>query len=187
MSEIARSIDWEAVERDYRAGTLSVRAISSGHGITEGAIRKRARRDGWQRDLSSEVRRAVRTKLVRTTIERVPANADAAQIVEAAAERDVTIILAHRQDIAKHRALARQLLAELETTKGLSLPTSVGVLKTLTETLRTLIALEREAFCLDAEPQQDPAERIAQMSPDERYAESVELVRRIGILVEVRG
>ena len=44
--------DWERIELDYRAGVKSLREIASEHGITEGAIRKRARRDGWERDLS---------------------------------------------------------------------------------------------------------------------------------------
>lgn len=41
--------DWEAIERDYRAGVLSLREIAIPNGITEGAIRKRAKRDGWER------------------------------------------------------------------------------------------------------------------------------------------
>ena len=35
--------DWEAIETAYRAGVMSLREIASLHGISEGAIRKRAK------------------------------------------------------------------------------------------------------------------------------------------------
>ena len=44
-----RKIDWRGIEADYRAGILSLREIAARHGCTEGAIRKRAKRDGWTR------------------------------------------------------------------------------------------------------------------------------------------
>ncbi|PHM72271.1 phage protein [Xenorhabdus sp. KJ12.1] len=44
--------DWEAIESAYRAGLLSLREIASQHGISEGAIRKRANRDEWDKRLS---------------------------------------------------------------------------------------------------------------------------------------
>lgn len=45
--------DWERIELDYRAGIKTLRQIAEEHGITHGAINKRAKRDGWERDLSS--------------------------------------------------------------------------------------------------------------------------------------
>lgn len=36
--------DWEAIETAYRAGVMSLREIASQHGISEGAISKRAKR-----------------------------------------------------------------------------------------------------------------------------------------------
>ena len=41
--------DWEAVQELYRVGVASLRAIAAQHGCTEGAIRKRAKKDGWTR------------------------------------------------------------------------------------------------------------------------------------------
>lgn len=43
--------DWEHIELDYRAGVKTLRPIAAEHGITHGAINKRAKRDGWERDL----------------------------------------------------------------------------------------------------------------------------------------
>lgn len=36
--------DWEAIESAYRAGVLSLRDIGDKYGVTEGAIRKRAKK-----------------------------------------------------------------------------------------------------------------------------------------------
>lgn len=48
--------DWEAIESACRAGLMSIREIASQHGITHGAINKRAKRDGWERDLKAKVK-----------------------------------------------------------------------------------------------------------------------------------
>ena len=38
--------DWERIRGEYRTNTLSTREIARRHGITEGAIRKRAKKEG---------------------------------------------------------------------------------------------------------------------------------------------
>lgn len=47
--------NWIEIERLYRAGQLSVRTIAASQGITHGAINKRAKRDGWGRDIAMGV------------------------------------------------------------------------------------------------------------------------------------
>ncbi|MEI7075050.1 terminase small subunit [Pectobacterium versatile] len=39
--------DWEAIERKYREGALSIRALAREHGISDAAIRKKAKLQGW--------------------------------------------------------------------------------------------------------------------------------------------
>ena len=43
-------VDWEAIERDYRAGVMTLRQIAQGQGITHVAIHRRAMRDCWARE-----------------------------------------------------------------------------------------------------------------------------------------
>ena len=64
----AEDADWEGIEREYRAGQLSNVAIAKEFGITEGAIRKRAKRDKWKKDLTERVKQAVRDELVRDAV-----------------------------------------------------------------------------------------------------------------------
>ncbi|HCE8860233.1 TPA: hypothetical protein NHV36_005529 [Klebsiella michiganensis] len=49
--------DWEAIESAYRAGVLSLRDIGDKYGVTEGAIRKRAKKLGWVRNIGTQVRK----------------------------------------------------------------------------------------------------------------------------------
>lgn len=174
--------DWEAIESAYRAGVMSLREIASQHGISEGAIRKRAKRDEWSRDLNAkvkeraddlvrkaEVRKQVRTE--KTLSERV--------LIEATAEVIATVRMEHRGDIRRARTLANALFDELEAecadiealrTLGqmmldpdengrdrlnelyhaiISMPERVKSMKALSETLKNLIGLERQAYSMD--------------------------------------
>lgn len=58
-------IDWEAIEREYRAGQLSIREVARKHGVSDTAIRKEAKAKGWKRDLADKVRKAVREEVFR--------------------------------------------------------------------------------------------------------------------------
>jgi hypothetical protein len=173
--------DWERIEADYRAGLLSVREIAASQGITHGAINKRAKRDGWERDLSARIQAKAdalvskREVSSQVSAERVVTDR---LIVEANAEVIAGIRLAHRTDIAKSRRVAMSLLEELESVtdnrdlfdelgemlrseddkgqdkrndlynKVISMSGRVSNMKQLSDTLKTLIALEREAYGL---------------------------------------
>jgi uncharacterized protein YjcR len=43
------AIDWLAIERDYRAGLLSLRALGEKHGCSHSTIANFASRHGWAR------------------------------------------------------------------------------------------------------------------------------------------
>jgi len=54
------TVDWIAVEGDYRAGQLSLREMADRHGTSESNIRKRANKNGWIRDPSGTKRELVK-------------------------------------------------------------------------------------------------------------------------------
>ena len=117
--------DWERIESDYRAGLLSLREIGSKDGhVTEGAIRKRAKKLGWTRDLGARIQakaeELVRKEAVRNDGTQLATANPAAEriIVEANAEAIANVRLAHRKDISKARRLVMSLLAELEALAG---------------------------------------------------------------------
>lgn len=49
--------DWEAIETAYRAGVMSLREIGTQYGVTEGAIRKKAKKLEWVRKGGTQVRK----------------------------------------------------------------------------------------------------------------------------------
>ncbi|HDL6778394.1 TPA: hypothetical protein PXJ89_003495 [Yersinia enterocolitica] len=171
--------DWEAIESAYRAGLMSLREIASQHNISEGAIRKRAKRDDWSRDLSAkikeraedlvrkeEVRKQVRTET--TLTERV--------LIEASAEVIANVRMEHRGDIRRAREITNALFdelgaecADIEALRNLgelmlhpdengrdrlnevyqsiiALPERVKAVKALSDAMKNLIGLERQAY-----------------------------------------
>lgn len=114
--------DWERIELEFRAGILSLREIAAADGnVSEGAIRKRAKRDGWERDLNAKIQaRAdalVRKAEVRSEV-RAEGAASERDIIEANAERIAQVRGEHRADITRMRALVLKLLGECEKEAG---------------------------------------------------------------------
>lgn len=113
--------DWERIELAYRAGVMSLREIASNHSITEGAIRKRAKRDGWVRDLSGKIAAKaddlVRKEAVRSEV-RTEAAATERELVDANALAIVQVRMTHRKDIARSRNIVMAMMAELEASCG---------------------------------------------------------------------
>jgi hypothetical protein len=109
--------DWERIEADYRAGLLSVREIAVAQGVSHVAIGKRAKRDGWERDLGAKIKAKAEALVTsRTVTKEVTAQRVATDraIIEANAEVIANVRIQHRQDIGRARTLAMGLLAELE-------------------------------------------------------------------------
>lgn len=113
----AKTINWPTIEKDYRAGIKSLRSIAAEHFVTEGAIRKRAKRDSWERDLSQRIK-AKADDLVRRATVRDLVRAETAVtervLVEVNAQVQKEVMMAHRSDIGKSRKLAMTLMRELE-------------------------------------------------------------------------
>ncbi|EBS4427397.1 hypothetical protein [Salmonella enterica] len=183
--------DWEAIETAYRAGVMSLREIASHHGISEGAIRKRAKRDDWSRDLNARIQQKaddlVRKQEVRKTV-RTKTELTERVLIEATAEVIASVRMEHRGDIRRVRELTNTLFDELGAQcadvgaleqlgdimfdpddkgrdrlnesyqKVISLPSRVKSLKDLSDSLKTLIGLEREAWSIGttSEPEKTP-------------------------------
>lgn len=122
------SPDWEQVEIAYRAGVKTLRQIADENGVTHGAVNKRAKRDGWDRDLSAKIKAKAEALVSKALVSdsvskerRITEN----EVVEAAAANSAAVQLGHRKDIHRARKLTASLFDELEqqtkpeTLKGL--------------------------------------------------------------------
>jgi hypothetical protein len=117
MAEERKQIDWEKVEKLYRPGKLSLRDIANICNCCESGIRRKAKAEGWARDLSARVDEAVRNKLVRIAVRTASAPSEK-EIIEAAAEISASIVLGHRKELVRLKDNEDALLAELEGKDG---------------------------------------------------------------------
>lgn len=111
--------DWERIEIEFRAGVLSLREIAAAHGSNHVAISRRAKKEGWGRDLSARVKaraEEIVTKRAVTADETARRSVTEKEVVEVNAQVQADIVLAHRTDIQRNRRLSMNLLAELELT-----------------------------------------------------------------------
>lgn len=186
MTPSKKSIDWEAIEKDWRAGIKSVLQIAGENGISHTAINKHFKKLGIPRDLQAKIAAKadalVSAAAVSATVSTETKPADV-EIIEANAQLQANIQLSHRKDIQRSRGLAMKLLDELEQTsdnrelfaqlglmlaapdekgtdklndlymKVISMPSRVDSMKKLSETLKVLVGLEREAFGIDGKQQ----------------------------------
>lgn len=129
--------DWERIELDYRAAVKTLRQIAEEHGITHGAINKRAKRDGWTRDLSAKIHAKadalVSKAAVSSEVSKESKIAER-QVVEANAQAVADIRLGHRRDIRRARTLTNALLDELEKQTD---PDTLAMLSELGELLHS--------------------------------------------------
>jgi hypothetical protein len=119
----SKTIDWELIEKHFRAGLLSLREIAKAcnDSVTEGAIRKRAKKDGWTRSLEAKIqqkasdqvaREAVRKELVRTgSTQLTPA--DERTVIEVNANKVAEVDIANRADLELVLATQRGLSQEI--------------------------------------------------------------------------
>lgn len=128
--------DWERIELDYRAGIKTLRQIADESGITHGAVNKRAKRDGWERDLSAKINAKadllVSKAMVSSEVSKESRAAEK-QVVDAAAQAVADVRLSHRKDIYRARRLTTALLDELEKQTD---PETLVLLEELGELLR---------------------------------------------------
>lgn len=109
--------DWERIEIEYRAGVRSVREIAALHGISHTAINKKAKAEGWLRDLSAKIKAKAEAKVSRALVSKEVSSETRileSAVVEANAQAIADIRLAHRADIRRGRTLVLSLLTELE-------------------------------------------------------------------------
>lgn len=165
-------IDWETIERLYRANQMSVREIARVHGISDKAIRDKAKELGWERDLTEKIDAKVRTALRTESASADPLTEK--QAIEEAVATTVTVVRSHRKRITRQTQLVDLLTAQLinaatdredleeaieeETAndktgerrarmmKAVSLSTHASTAVNLSNALKTLIGLERQAF-----------------------------------------
>ena len=163
VNSIKKAVDWEAVEFEYRRGLRTLRDIAAEYGVSHGAINKKARALGWERDLSEKIRRKAETlvskSLVSKEVSKSRLDTERA-VIEANAEAILQVALGHRTLIKKARDIADTLISELEQNRDEdNTNAKARTFQTLTTSLKTVVELERQALGMDK--QQVTADELA--------------------------
>ena len=197
--DIAKRPDWEAIESAYRAGVMSIREIASQYEITHQAISKRAKKEGWERDLKAKVKARAENLVAKREVASLVATEKAIserQLIEANAEVIANVRMEHRGDIRRARELTNNLFDELSAECAdvpalrklgelmfspddngrdklneiyhsiISLPERVKSAKALSETLKNLVGLERQAYGLDDVQPNKTASQLSELMDD---------------------
>lgn len=191
--------DWEAIESAYRAGLMSTREIASQHGITHTAINKRAKKEGWERDLKAKIKAKAESLVSKREVSKQVSSekmVSERQLIEANAEVIANVRMEHRGDIRRARNIANSLFDELEAEctdvaalqqlgdlmyepddkgydklneiyhKVISMPGRVKSMKDLSDTLKTLIGLERQAYDIDGLTGDESTKKLSDLMDD---------------------
>jgi hypothetical protein len=178
---MASKYDWETIEKAYRTGKYSNRQLSKIHTASEAAIRNRAKKNEWKKDLSKPVNARIKDKLTAKSAqekaeqeavnqgvepESMPRPSDE-EIIEAAANTAASIVFQHRAYAMKGREITGLLLDKLkeQMEAGTIIVPQFGknveidipldyigkTLSAATQSLDRLVKIERQAFRLDDE------------------------------------
>jgi AraC-like DNA-binding protein len=170
--------DWEAIEKDVRAGVLSLREISRRFKCPESTLRKKIKDEGWERSLVDRVRLRAQEKLLRKNM-RKP-NATDEEIVEEKSEEVAEVLFSHRRDISKMKRVEQELLLELknEPTKlwigqyqgkiiekvvAIAVTERAAALNNLANVQHKRIALERQAYGMTDNTNPDEDESLKEI------------------------
>lgn len=119
MAAKHNNLDWEAIERDYRAGIATLRVIADTHGTTHTTVLNKAKAEGWERDLSAKIAAKAEAILSKSEVADLSSNLSKPEseklIVESNAHVVAAVAIAERASIKRNRALSEKLLDELES------------------------------------------------------------------------
>ena len=111
------AVDWEAVENAYRAGVRSLKDIGKEFGVSDAGIIKRAKRDGWTRDLSAKIQAKadalVSEREVSAEVSERTKKAER-EVIEANATMLADRVIHQRTDISRARATVQRLWAMVD-------------------------------------------------------------------------
>lgn len=183
-----KKINYSIIEPHWRAGIKSPTELAAeysqltGVEITRVALIRYFQRKGIPRSLAGQIREKADemvAAMVTPTKVTKPSNGGMVtprtdeEIVHDNATAVATIRMAHRADIRRARSILAKAMEDLEESED-DVKTRIACVKAAAEALRTVVALEREAWGMQAE--EPPA-------PEEPETDPVEVARRIAFLL----
>lgn len=175
----AKNVDWIAIEGAYRAGVDSLRTIAGAHGLSEAAIRKTAKKNGWSRDPTGTKRAIVNARMASSSQGAQGGTQEGAQCAQgqiaAAANDDI-------RDMERGLKVHRLCLMALE--KAAEEATEPKEIKVITEAASLAITGIRKIRGLDTPTPADAADIDAAI---EAELAQLERRRQVGAPADAEG
>lgn len=168
-----RVVDWYAIEIEYRLGERTLRAIAEDHGITEGAIRKKAKTYAWPRDLSKRIKAQAEALLMEASDRHITPEERAAvlkgerksaivrraevresaevDLVRQTAQKMADVWIQHRAAADDAYSVAARNISEIKNIRNESLKVRVRLFTAAVLNLRTAQTIHREAYGISDE------------------------------------
>ena len=118
MAAKQKDVDWSGVELHYCAGIRSLKDIGDEYGVSDAGILKRAKRDGWTRDLKAKTKARAEAKVSAAAVSAVVSEqkrANQNELIEANAEILAKADLLNRKDVILALDVSRSQLQEVAT------------------------------------------------------------------------
>lgn len=113
-------VDWEEIERLYRADLRTNAQLAKDFGVHASTIRRRAEKGQWKRDLKSRIKERANAIVQERAVKSLASDQVARDdmTIEENAQITANVRLSHRRDIGEARALSMLLLDDLKAQIG---------------------------------------------------------------------
>ena len=167
-------IDWERIERLYVAGQMTIRQIAEECNVTHQSITKKAKAEGWQRNLDDAIKTRTKAKIAQIDIAHIveqSAQENAQQsartlkrAIEEASDVAAGTIVRHRADIRLCTERAKEIEAMLDDHMQRAgdladVVKATQAFKALVDARAKLIDKEREALGIQS-GEKDPGDSM---------------------------
>lgn len=113
-------VDWDEIERLYRADLRTFAQLASDFGVADSTVRRRAKKGQWKRDLKNRIKertnQIVQERAVNSLASDQVARDD--MTIEENAQLTANVRLSHRQDIRTARQISMTLFDDLQAQLG---------------------------------------------------------------------
>lgn len=182
--------DWQLIKDEYRTGRFSLQQLSDRHGPDKASISRRARKEGWEKDLTEQVRQRTREKVSRAALPEAAREhyevesdgepLDDETLVEQAADENAALVRAHRGHLSHWRELSEryvEMLTQQVKSETIHVVDRGGNFREIdtpldyvgkcmsygTQALDRLIKLERQAYGIDQDDGSDGLKSFSEL------------------------
>lgn len=113
-------VDWEEIERLYRADLRTNAQLAKDFGVHASTIRRRAKKHAWKRDLKSRIKERANAIVQERAVSSLASDQIARDdmTIEENAQLTANVRLAHRQNIGAAQAMMMTLYGDLQAQIG---------------------------------------------------------------------